>query len=85
VSARPAGTDLDGTLQFPSRPADLWHMDTLTCRAVARAALAAPTASLDSSPAWPLLLVAGWHTTAAELYREARETALLLGPLAPAA
>jgi hypothetical protein len=57
-------------------------MDTLTCRAVARAALAAPTASLDTEAAWSLLLVAGWHTTAAELHREARATAALLAPLA---
>ncbi len=51
----------------------------MACRAVAQAGLAAATASLDSEEAWPLLLVAGWHTTAADLIREAelRESVLL--------
>ena len=53
-------------------------MNTMACRAVAQAGLAAGTASLDDEAAWPLLLVAGWLTTAAELVKEAelRESAL---------
>jgi hypothetical protein len=53
-------------------------MNTLACRAVAQAGLAAGTASLDDEAAWPLLLVAGWLTTAADLMKEAeiRVTAL---------
>jgi hypothetical protein len=46
-------------------------MNTMACRAVARAGLSAATASLDDGAAWPLLLVAGWLTTAADLMREA--------------
>jgi hypothetical protein len=45
-------------------------MNTLACRAVAQAGLAAGTASLDDQAPWPLLLVAGWLTTAAELMKE---------------
>ncbi len=41
-------------------------MDPIACRAVAQAGLVATTASADERP-WPLLLVAGWHTTAADL------------------
>jgi hypothetical protein len=41
-------------------------MDTIACRAVAQASLAAATASADVERPWPLLLVAGWHTTAAD-------------------
>ena len=50
----------------------------MACRAVAQAGLAAGTASLDDEAAWPLLLVAGWLTTAADLVKEAevRESAL---------
>jgi hypothetical protein len=53
-------------------------MNTIACRAVAQAGLAAGTASLDDEAAWPLLLVAGWLTTAADLVKEAelRESAL---------
>ncbi|MGY1744045.1 hypothetical protein [Blastococcus sp. SYSU D00695] len=40
-------------------------MDT-ACRAVARAGTAAATASLDSEQEWPMLLVAGWLTTATD-------------------
>ena len=40
-------------------------MDT-ACRAVARASTVAATASLDSEQPWPLLLVAGWLTTATD-------------------
>ena len=42
----------------------------MACRAVARAGVSAATASLDSEGDWPLLLVAGWLTTAADLVRE---------------
>ena len=51
----------------------------MACRAVAQAALSATTASLDDEQAWPLLLVAGWLTTATDLMREAelRETVLI--------
>jgi hypothetical protein len=45
-------------------------MNTMACRAVAQAGVSAATASLDSEGAWPLLLVAGWLTTAADLVRE---------------
>jgi hypothetical protein len=50
-------------------------MNTMACRAVTRAGLAAATASLDVEEAWPLLLVAGWLTTAADLVLEAGLTA----------
>ena len=43
----------------------------MACRAVTQAALAAGTASLDDEAAGPLLLVAGWLTTAADLMLEA--------------
>lgn len=45
-------------------------MNTLACRAIAQAAIAAGTASLDDEQPWPLLLVAGWLTTAADLMLE---------------
>ena len=45
-------------------------MDT-ACRAVAQAGIVAATASLDSEQPWPLLLVAGWLTTAADLVQQA--------------
>jgi hypothetical protein len=53
-------------------------MNTIACSAVARAGLCAATASLDDEAAWPLLQVAGWLTTAADLMVEAglREAAL---------
>ena len=44
----------------------------MACRAVSQAGLSAATASLDDEAAWPLLLVAGWLTTAADLMREAQ-------------
>lgn len=47
----------------------------MACRAVTHAGLAAATASLDDEAAWPLLLVAGWLTTAADLVLEAQLTA----------
>jgi hypothetical protein len=43
----------------------------MACRAVAQAGVAAGTASLDDEGPWPLLLVAGWLTTAADLMLEA--------------
>ncbi len=46
-------------------------MNTMACRAVAQAALSAGTASADDELHWPLLLVAGWLTTAADLMLEA--------------
>jgi hypothetical protein len=42
-------------------------MNLLACRAVAQAGPVAATASADDEGAWPLLLVAGWHTTATDL------------------
>ena len=55
-------------------------MNTIACSAVARAGLCAATASLDHETAWPLLQVAGWLTTAADLMVEAglRESVLSL-------
>jgi hypothetical protein len=50
--------------------ADQAGMNTMACRAVAQAGLVAGTASLDDERAWPLLLVAGWLTTAADLMLE---------------
>ncbi len=46
-------------------------MNTIACRAVARAGLVAATASLDTEGEWPLLQVAGWLTTATDLMLEA--------------
>ena len=46
-------------------------MRNMACRAVAQASLVATTASLDDEQAWPLLLVAGWLTTAADLTHQA--------------
>ena len=65
-------------LQFPRGGADLRCMNTMACRAVTQAGLAAATASLDREEAWPLLLVAGWLTTAADLMHEAELAAELL-------
>jgi hypothetical protein len=42
-------------------------MNTLACGAVAEDGLSAATASLDDEAAWPLLLVAGRLSTAADL------------------
>jgi len=55
-------------------------MNSIACSAVARAGLVAATASLDREDEWPLLQVAGWLTTAADLVVEAnrREAALAL-------
>jgi hypothetical protein len=46
-------------------------MNSMACRAVAQAGMCAATASLDDEAAWPLLQVAGWLTTAANLMVEA--------------
>lgn len=46
-------------------------METLACRAVAQAGLAAVTASLEESSAEQLLFVAGWLTTAVDLMLQA--------------
>ena len=43
----------------------------MACRAVSQAGICAATASLDDEAASPLLLVAGWLTTAADLMLEA--------------
>jgi hypothetical protein len=51
---------------------------TMACRAVAQASLAATTASLDDEQPWPLLLVAGWLTTAADLTLQAAEADAVL-------
>jgi hypothetical protein len=53
-------------------------MNTMACRAVAQAALSATTASLDDEQAWPLLLVAGWLTTAADIMKEAELREIVL-------
>ena len=46
-------------------------MRNMACRAVAQASMVAATASLDDEQPWPLLLVAGWLTTAADLTMQA--------------
>jgi hypothetical protein len=46
-------------------------MNTIACTAVAHAGLSAPTASLDDGAAEPLLHVAGWLTTAADVMVQA--------------
>jgi hypothetical protein len=46
-------------------------MRNMACRAVAQASLVAATASLDDEQPWPLLLVAGWLTTATDLVLQA--------------
>ncbi len=46
-------------------------MRNMACRAVAQASLVATTASRDDEQAWPVLLVAGWLTTAADLVQQA--------------
>ena len=46
-------------------------MRTMACRAIAQASLSATTASLDDEQPWPLLLVAGWLTTATDLVLQA--------------
>ncbi|MGY5886005.1 hypothetical protein [Modestobacter lacusdianchii] len=46
-------------------------MMTLACSAVAQAAMAATTASLDDTSAESLMFVAGWLTTATDLTQQA--------------
>jgi hypothetical protein len=46
-------------------------MMTLVCSAVARAGMAAGTASLDDTSAEALMFVAGWLTTATDLTHQA--------------
>jgi hypothetical protein len=53
-------------------------MNVMACSAVAQAGLSAATASLDDEAAWPLLLVAGWLTTAADLMLEEELRAAVL-------
>ena len=67
-------------LQLVARATDNLGMNSIACSAVARAGLVAATASLDSEAEWPLLQVAGWLTTAADLVLQAghREAALAL-------
>jgi hypothetical protein len=67
-------------LQLGTAATDNVCMNSMACRAVAQAGLVAATASLDSEAEWPLLQVAGWLTTAADLMLEAgqREAALAL-------
>ncbi len=54
-------------LQSAGGGADHRDMNPIACRAVAQAGLVAATASADDERPWPLLLVAGWHATAADL------------------
>ena len=79
-SGRPSRTGSAPDLQVSAQRVDHLVMNTIACSAVGRAALAAATASLDDEAAWPLLQVAGWLTTAADLMIEAgqREAALAL-------
>ena len=67
-------------LQLGAAQADHQGMNNIACSAVAQAGLVAATASLDSEGEWPLLQVAGWLTTAADLMLEAghREEAFAL-------
>jgi hypothetical protein len=78
VTVRPARTSSPPDLQDRTERVDHLVMNTIACSAVARAGLCAATASLDHEAAWPLLQVAGWLTTAADLMVEAglREAAL---------
>ncbi len=69
--AVPCGPVRRVPLQLSAGAADSLCMYTTACRAVAQAGLAAATASLDDEAQWPLLLVAGWLATAADLMAEA--------------
>ena len=79
VRLPPCAPFLSTAFSSPIARADTGGMNTMACRAVAEAGLSAGTASLDDEAAWPLLLVAGWLTTAADLMKEAelRETVLI--------
>ena len=78
MSGCPGRPNSADRLQIPAISVDHLVMNTMACRAVAQAGLCAATASLDEEAAWPLLQVAGWLTTAADLVIEAglRETVL---------
>jgi hypothetical protein len=78
MSGCPVRPNFPDHLQDPPGSVDHLVMNTMACRAVAQAGLCAATASLDHEADWPLLQVAGWLTTAADLVIEAglRETAL---------
>ena len=78
MSGCPVRTSSSHRLQISARSADFQGMNTMACKAVAQAGLSAATASLDSEEAWPLLLVAGWLTTAVDLMAESglRESVL---------
>jgi hypothetical protein len=65
VQVRAAGAD-----PLDTRRKEL-VMRNMACRAIAQASLSAATASLDDEQAWPLLLVAGWLTTATDLVLQA--------------
>jgi hypothetical protein len=65
-------------LYLPVGGADPSSMRNTACRAVAQAGLSAGTASLDDERPWPLLLVAGWLTTAADLVLQAEDTDAVL-------
>jgi hypothetical protein len=68
-------------LQVRAVRADARGMNPLACRAVAQAGLVAATASADDERPWPLLLVAGWHTTAADLVLQSARLAEELADL----
>jgi hypothetical protein len=70
MSGCPVRPNSPGHLQDRAVPVDHLVMNTMACRAVAQAGLCAATASLDEEAAWPLLQVAGWLTTAADLVIE---------------
>jgi hypothetical protein len=78
VSGNPVRPHAPDHLQEPAVGVDHLVMNTMACRAVAQAGLCAATASLDHEADWPLLQVAGWLTTAADLVIESglRETEL---------
>ena len=71
MSGCPVRTSSAHHLQIGPVRADHLVMNTMACRAVAQAGLCAATASLDHEAEWPLLQVAGWLTTAADLMVEA--------------
>ena len=67
-------------LELGAAATDNLGMNSIACSAVARAGLVAATASLDSEAEWPLLQVAGWLTTAADLMLEAVQREAVLTP-----
>jgi len=72
-SLQPASVPADGGRSADSIGDDEEElvMRNMACRAMAQASLSAPTASLDDEQPWPLLLLAGWMTTAADLVQQA--------------